>query len=503
MSNFTTYILKVNPQLDIDIYRILQIDGNATLDDLSNAIISAFQFDNDHLYLFSLNRKPYDEEGYYHPSADGGKNAAKAKLNSLGLKVRGKFLFLYDFGDDWMFDITVKKVQQSEVRTITFVTEENGELKQYPDWEDESFEEDGDNENYEEDYGIHDGLTIQESNHTMMELLSRRDKSDLGMLMKALNIKMLNRKKGLSYAYAKEIVMELTTHKEKMLTLLTPAAVKMLLRIAEEDRESVLSNMERLHSIIILQFCGLLEMDKDFDHFKISITKEAKEFAAFIKCNNYIKELEINYQLDISVTAMMNIYGVIDTSQLLLLLCNYLNINVDLETLRRNVLNQKAMWNEMQMFTMNNGNLAISSIFHEQETDYIITNREKYKVNRYKELDKEEILAVTSGDQMMLVPSLHCLSVHLLADKKMDPEEYFMLSANISKVCLLGMEKNSILEMCEEVLEENHIKFTKKIRKIVSDIADQYPCALLKGYSFDEYNKAGGLKCRQLSFLDE
>lgn len=102
MGNFTTYTLKINHQLDIYIYIILQIDGNATLDDLSNAIISAFQFDNEHLYFFSLNRKPYDKEGYYHPSADGGKNAAKAKLNSLGLKVRRKFLFLYDFGDDWI-----------------------------------------------------------------------------------------------------------------------------------------------------------------------------------------------------------------------------------------------------------------------------------------------------------------------------------------------------------------------------------------------------------------
>lgn len=200
---------------------------------------------------------------------------------------------------------------------------------------------------------------------------------------------------------------------------------------------------------------------------------------------------------------MMNIYGVIDTNQLILLLCNYLNINVDLKTLRRNVLNQKAMWNEMQMLTMNKGNVSVASVFDKQQSGYIIISREKYKINNYKELDKEEKLAVNSGDWMMLVPGLHDLSEYLLEDKKMDMKEYFMFSANISRACLLGVEKENIFEMCEEILEENHIKFTKKIRKIVSDIADQYPCTLLKGYSFGEYNKAGNLKYRQISMLDE
>lgn len=55
MKNYTIYTLRVNPQLSKEIFRTLKIDGSATLDDLRTAILSAFQFDNKHLYMFSMN----------------------------------------------------------------------------------------------------------------------------------------------------------------------------------------------------------------------------------------------------------------------------------------------------------------------------------------------------------------------------------------------------------------------------------------------------------------
>lgn len=51
-------------------------------------------------------------------------------------------------------------------------------------------------------------------------------------------------------------------------------------------------------------------------------------------------------------------------------------------------------------------------------------------------------------------------------------------------------------------MKDNDIKFTKKIKKIISDIVDEHPCALLKGYSFGEYNKTGGTEYRQLSLFN-
>lgn len=88
--------------------RTLEMDGTETLDDLSSAILDAFGFDHCHLYMFSLTRKPYDDDGYYHPMAEKGAKADKIAIDSLELKSRRKILYLYDFGDEWMFHVTVK-----------------------------------------------------------------------------------------------------------------------------------------------------------------------------------------------------------------------------------------------------------------------------------------------------------------------------------------------------------------------------------------------------------
>ena len=59
------YTFKVKPQEDSNIYRLIQIDSGKTLDDLHSAILRAFDFTAEHLYMFSRNRKPYDKDGYY------------------------------------------------------------------------------------------------------------------------------------------------------------------------------------------------------------------------------------------------------------------------------------------------------------------------------------------------------------------------------------------------------------------------------------------------------
>lgn len=67
MEKTKAYTFKVKPQEDSNIYRLIQIDGGKTLDDLHSAILQAFEFTNEHLYMFSRSRTPYDKDGYYSP----------------------------------------------------------------------------------------------------------------------------------------------------------------------------------------------------------------------------------------------------------------------------------------------------------------------------------------------------------------------------------------------------------------------------------------------------
>lgn len=92
--------LKISLVENESIYRVIEIGGNETFERLADTILDAFAFDRDHLYMFSTKRKPYDAGGIYHPLAEKEKSSDEIRLCDVGPKVRNKYLFLYDFGDE-------------------------------------------------------------------------------------------------------------------------------------------------------------------------------------------------------------------------------------------------------------------------------------------------------------------------------------------------------------------------------------------------------------------
>jgi hypothetical protein len=95
------------------------------------AIQEAFNFDADHLYSFFIIGKAWDHSDfeYYHHDADPqtplakkmrtmlsmmqGSHpeqrlpATKVRMESLNLKPKQKFLYLFDYGDGWRFEVEV------------------------------------------------------------------------------------------------------------------------------------------------------------------------------------------------------------------------------------------------------------------------------------------------------------------------------------------------------------------------------------------------------------
>ena len=47
----------------------------------------------------------------------------------------------YDFGDDWMFTITVSKISEVQGDFKPRIVKANGSIQQYPDWEEDEFGE--------------------------------------------------------------------------------------------------------------------------------------------------------------------------------------------------------------------------------------------------------------------------------------------------------------------------------------------------------------------------
>jgi len=153
-----TYIFKVKLKHK-RIWRRIEILGSQTLDDLHTAIQKAFDFDADHLYSFFMSGKAWDDSDfeYYHPEAEGGflENrmrmelslirgsqpqprlpATKVRIESLNLKPKQKFLYLFDYGDEWHFEVEFSKEGSSEKALYPCIIDLRGEApEQCPDYE--------------------------------------------------------------------------------------------------------------------------------------------------------------------------------------------------------------------------------------------------------------------------------------------------------------------------------------------------------------------------------
>ena len=130
------------------IWRKIQISAAATLDDLSYAILDAFEFNYDHLYVFYMDHKLRTSRGvprFYSPRCGYiHDNADQQMLKNFNFTPKQKFLFEYDFGDEWHFTMTFEK-EIEEITPRAFVINSRGDspsqYSSYDDWDDDELNE--------------------------------------------------------------------------------------------------------------------------------------------------------------------------------------------------------------------------------------------------------------------------------------------------------------------------------------------------------------------------
>ena len=59
------------------------------------------------------------------------------KLDKIDLDIKQKFSLHYDFGDDWMFTITVQNISEISEKITPNVIKEKDSIEQYPEWDEE------------------------------------------------------------------------------------------------------------------------------------------------------------------------------------------------------------------------------------------------------------------------------------------------------------------------------------------------------------------------------
>lgn len=93
-------------------YRHIQIAGESTLFDLHGAILDAFAFDDDHAHAFFMDNVKWGHgDCYYAEGVDEGYRTTDAyQLNQVGLCKGKQFKYVFDFGDEWVFQCKVLRV---------------------------------------------------------------------------------------------------------------------------------------------------------------------------------------------------------------------------------------------------------------------------------------------------------------------------------------------------------------------------------------------------------
>ncbi len=106
------YQLKVELQgAKPPIWRRILVPGNITLEKLHSIIQICMGWNDLHLHQFLIDRTCYSlpgEDDFWQTSRP--KNEAKYTLQDLKKKIQPQFQYIYDFGDDWIHQITVEKV---------------------------------------------------------------------------------------------------------------------------------------------------------------------------------------------------------------------------------------------------------------------------------------------------------------------------------------------------------------------------------------------------------
>lgn len=103
-------------------YRTIAVSSELSLEQLAAHILSAFSFDQDHLYEFKYKNRCGITQRIVHPYIEDhdGMTTDDAYVGDLPLQVGAEIIFHFDFGDDWLFKILVEEIEDKTNSQATF-----------------------------------------------------------------------------------------------------------------------------------------------------------------------------------------------------------------------------------------------------------------------------------------------------------------------------------------------------------------------------------------------
>lgn len=136
-----SYVISVS--LGTGCYRHIRIGAKATLYKLHQAILNAFDFEDDHQHAFFMDNRVWSPgDAYYSSKAEGWERLTKKyTLEKLRLEKGSKFKYVFDFGDEWVFQCKILWELEEKTDIPCIIRSVGESPEQYPEYEDE--EDDG------------------------------------------------------------------------------------------------------------------------------------------------------------------------------------------------------------------------------------------------------------------------------------------------------------------------------------------------------------------------
>ncbi|MDZ8081197.1 MAG: plasmid pRiA4b ORF-3 family protein [Nostoc sp. DcaGUA01] len=136
------YIFKVSIS---KAWRRIAIPANKALSWLAETILDAFDFDYDHLYEFSYKDRFGRTIQIGHPYMETPPFADQVQIGDLSLEPGAKMTYLYDFGDNWEFDVQLEAINSpdNKIKKPKILETHGNAPQQYWNEDDEWDEDEG------------------------------------------------------------------------------------------------------------------------------------------------------------------------------------------------------------------------------------------------------------------------------------------------------------------------------------------------------------------------
>jgi len=119
-------------------HAVLEVDSSTTLNELHVAIQNVVKFDSDHMYEFFIARTANSRDKRHYDMEDGSLDTTRV-ADVLPLPKDRKLFYLFDYGDNWIFRVSMTRTKPSEpekgVQYPRLIKEVGERPEQYPDYE--------------------------------------------------------------------------------------------------------------------------------------------------------------------------------------------------------------------------------------------------------------------------------------------------------------------------------------------------------------------------------